>query len=69
MTAFTLSYRRSWRWKVPLLSIALLVGYARIYMGAHYPLDVAAGGVVGGFAGLVVWQGYEWVESRRKREG
>lgn len=69
MTATVIGYRRPWRWKAPLFSVALLVGYARVYMGAHYPLDVAAGAMVGIFAGLVVWQGYEWVGSRQKEKG
>lgn len=30
---------------------ALAVGLSRIYLGAHYPLDVGAGAVLGAFAG------------------
>ena len=34
------------------LSLALAIGMSRVYLGAHYPLDVAAGGMVGLIAGL-----------------
>ena len=64
MTAFTLSYGRSWRWKAPLFTFAFLVAYSRVYVGAHYPLDVAAGGVVGVVCGFIVWKAYEKVGER-----
>lgn len=60
MTAYVLGHRRSWKWKMPLYCFAVIVAYQRIYVGAHYPLDVLAGGVVGVFSGFVVWKGYEW---------
>lgn len=34
------------------LLLAVGIGLSRVYLGAHYPLDVAAGGVLGVFAGL-----------------
>ena len=35
------------RWRAPLWAAALLVGPARIYVGAHLPLDVAGGVALG----------------------
>lgn len=67
MTAFTLSYGRGLGWKLPLYLFALLVAYSRVYVGAHYPLDVAAGGIVGVACGLAVWKAYECLESRRRK--
>ena len=38
----------------PLLLIAICVAYARMYIGVHFPLDVAAGAAVGLIVGSVV---------------
>jgi 4-amino-4-deoxy-L-arabinose transferase-like glycosyltransferase/membrane-associated phospholipid phosphatase len=65
MVAFA-CYRRSWRFMAPL---AALVGFSRVYVGAHYPGDVLAGAILGmGYAvaglwaldGLWQWIGQRW---------
>jgi membrane-associated phospholipid phosphatase len=38
------------RWGIIAIAAALLMAVARVYVGAHYPGDVAAGLVVGGLA-------------------
>ncbi len=51
--AFLVVVLRSWRWTLPLLVVAISVAISRIYLGAHYPSQVAAGAVIGlavGFA-------------------
>ncbi len=43
------------RWRALAVFIVILVGYSRIYVGVHYPLDVAAGYLLGIFcAGAVL---------------
>jgi membrane-associated phospholipid phosphatase/4-amino-4-deoxy-L-arabinose transferase-like glycosyltransferase len=59
-------YRRSLWFMLPL---ALTVGFARVYLGAHYPGDVVAGALIGmAYAGLIlkgsdaIWNfaGHRW---------
>jgi undecaprenyl-diphosphatase len=38
---------------LPATALAFIVGYSRVYVGAHYPLDVLAGGVLGVMVALV----------------
>ena len=47
---FAYTYRRA---VLPLSLLAFLVGYSRIYVGAHYPLDVLGGVVLGTGLGLL----------------
>lgn len=42
------------RWKIALWSLAVLVGLARVYVGAHLPLDVVGGAVMGWAIGSLV---------------
>jgi lipid-A-disaccharide synthase len=39
------AFRRRWRWL--WLGVALAVGFSRMYLGAHFPLDVALGATIG----------------------
>jgi undecaprenyl-diphosphatase len=42
-------------WLAPgLLLLAMCVAYGRMYLGVHYPLDVAAGAAVGLLTGSVI---------------
>jgi membrane-associated phospholipid phosphatase len=51
-----------WR-ALPFVVIAALVGFSRIAVGAHWPVDVLAGaliGIVGGWAGLRLSRLFRW---------
>ncbi|MCK5290632.1 MAG: phosphatase PAP2 family protein [Thermoplasmata archaeon] len=55
--AVFLSFRFK-KWTVPLFVYAFLIGLAKIYVGAHYPVDIIAGAVVGLIFGfLLIWLG------------
>ena len=38
----------------PLLAFAAVIGFSRVYIGVHYPLDVVLGGLIGIISALVV---------------
>jgi undecaprenyl-diphosphatase len=46
----TLNQTGSWRWL--LLLWAIIISYGQIYIGVHYPLDVAGGVILGTAIGL-----------------
>ncbi|OGP94922.1 MAG: hypothetical protein A2Z19_06700 [Deltaproteobacteria bacterium RBG_16_54_18] len=43
------------RWVLFFLCLATAVGLSRIYMGAHFPLDVVAGGLIGAAIAFGTW--------------
>jgi membrane-associated phospholipid phosphatase len=54
-----LGWRRAW----PIIVIAALAGFSRIAVGAHWPVDVLAGaliGLAGGWLGLRLTRRFRW---------
>lgn len=47
--------RPAWTWPVVVaaLTVAVMTSLARIYVGAHWPLDVVGGAVLGAFCGTL----------------
>jgi len=52
-------------WRVILILYATLIGFGRIYLGAHFPLDV----LVGAFIGVISYLIAERIFERLKRKG
>ena len=53
------------RW--PLLALAALIAFSRVYNGVHYPLDVLAGALLGALIALVVVRALPLLERVRRR--
>lgn len=50
------------RLKYFFILVAALVGFSRVYVGAHYPLDVIAGSMVGALSAAAVTSIYYWLK-------
>ncbi|WP_445384518.1 phosphatase PAP2 family protein [Robiginitalea sp. IMCC44478] len=58
-TFFCFFLGKAWRWFCSFLIIwALAVGFSRIYLGVHYPLDVVSGALAGSFFGWLFYRLY-----------
>jgi len=62
LTYTALIFRNRW-YSYTLLAWAFLVSYSRIYLGVHFPLDIAGGMVVGWFSGWLVYKILMFVEN------
>ncbi len=55
------------RYSVPLLILAALIAFSRLYVGVHYPTDVLAGLLIGLFAAWAAWHMQKYVRPHRKK--
>ena len=61
-TAAAFGWRKLW----PLFAaMAAAVGLARVFVGVHYPGDVAAGWAIGVLAALLAWYAVQFIVKRR----
>jgi undecaprenyl-diphosphatase len=53
-------YHRGW-YTIPLFILAFLVGFSRIYLGVHFPLDVLCGAIIGTVVSILFCWGLELI--------
>lgn len=57
--------KRNYKYSFPLLFIwAVLMGYSRIYIGVHYPLDVLSGMCFGALSGYGFYRLFKYLSQR-----
>jgi len=58
---FSYFYRKA---AIPMLFLAFLIAFSRIYVGVHYPSDVLAGALWGGIITGIVVLAHRWFSKR-----
>lgn len=45
------------KWGIPVMILAILIGFSRMYLFVHYPSDVAFGAILGSLIAIIVFYG------------
>ena len=53
-SAIVLFKRLPKRYGIPILILAILIAFSRLYMGVHYPTDILAGILIGSIVALLI---------------
>lgn len=62
-----LALRQAFRWIWVIFVWAAIMMYTRIYLGVHYPGDIATGMAVGLLCGWIGFRFYRWIKQLRDR--
>ncbi len=62
--AFVFVWHLRW-WGAPWAAVAIIVGFSRVFCGAHYPHQVLLGWLCGLAAGFSVAKGWELIQKAR----
>lgn len=65
----TTSYKLKAYYICVAMALTVLIGFSRVYLGVHYPTDVAAGWLAGAIWAAITYIVGDWLESRGKIEG
>lgn len=65
IAAFSSLFFRNKVYGVVILLWALAVSYSRIYLGKHYPIDIACGIVCGALVGICCYRLFEYYRKRK----
>ena len=53
---------------IPLVILAAVIAYSRLYVGVHYPSDVIAGFLIALIVSWIVWTVYKYMERKREEK-
>ena len=65
-TSLTIAYPK-WYIAVPAFAWAATVGYSRMYLGVHYPSDVAVGAFIGVGSAWLMHKANKWLFEKKSR--